>query len=221
MDIKAYLEKTYPSSDLTPPESFLDTRFHLRFELGDGFENGTVERIDQCVSRASTLFEEFFLPSDEVWILVNSCKYHSEHIVDFFHPTPGYLEKQFKSFDSTEKTIYQETIEEKAEALNENDELVMTDFTRTHFQTFFTHKVSDIHYRDIFRGIANLEMGFDPSIARSTYFINTRNHVAFFMYDDRGCKLFSSKRKTLQPTYQKFNEWLVDYHRETFDNIYL
>lgn len=63
-------------------------------------------------------------------------------------------------------------------------------------------------------------MGFEPSISELIYFINRRNNVAFHIYDDRGCLLFSELKETLKPTYTKFNSWLVDYHRSTFDKLF-
>ena len=220
-NIQEYILSKFDESDLSPSESRIFSKFHLRFELGDNLKNGTKKRVNQCVFRAVTLFEEFFKLDDELWVLINSWKYRDSTIKAFWHPTKGYLENQFTNFELINKICVEDTIEKFEEALNEETNLMeMKDFTCTHIQNFFTLKISDINYKNIIKGIANLETGFGPSIDENIYFINPRNHVAFHMYDDRGCLMFSSDRETLKPTYDKYNQWLVDYHRPTFDEIF-
>jgi len=94
------------------------------------------------------------------------------------------------------------------------------DLTKTYVQTAFRTLVGAVSYKNIFNGTANSEMGFDPSTGDEVYFINTRNNVVFFMYDDRGCLLFSRDQETLEPIYRKYNSWLVDYWRKVFDGLF-
>ena len=220
-NIHEYILSNFEESDLSPAKSYIFSKYHLRFELGDTLKNGTKKRVKQSVLRAVTIFEEFFNSDDEIWILINYMKHRDRSIKYFWNPTNGYLENQFTNFHLINKISAEETIEEFDEALNEETNLMeMTDFTCTHIQNFFNLKVSDINYKNIIEGIANLEMGFDPSIGEYVCFINPRNDVAFHMYDDRGCLLFASDHETLKPTYDKYNQWLVDYHRATFDDMF-
>ena len=221
-NIQDYILSTFEDSDISPSKSTISSKYHLRFELGDNLKNGTKKRVNQSVLRAVTIFEEFFKPDDEIWILIKSYKHKNSAVKEFWRPTTGYLKSQFTGYELINKICFKETIEEFDEALNAETNLMeLMDFTCTHIQNFFNLKVSDISYKNIIEGIANLEMGFNPSIGENIYFINPRNHVAFHMYDDRGCLLFSGNRETLKPTYNKFNQWLVDYHRPTFDEIFL
>lgn len=112
------------------------------------------------------------------------------------------------------------TIEEFDEALNDDGIMEMTDFTVTHIQEVVTQSISNIEIENIFRGIANLEMGFDPSIGERVYIINKRNNVVFYMYDDRGCLVFANLNETLKPIYSKYNDWLVDDYRNLFDKLF-
>jgi len=206
-------------SNLSPVESYVDSEVHLRFELGDGFENGTQERVDQSLCRALQIFEEFFKPNDTVEVLVKTFEY-KEGIREFFSPCKDYFERQIHGFSGLEIIEDTEIVEEFAEALDENDVMVMTDFTTKHIQRIISLKLHDIEYKNIFKALINLEMGFDPAISERVYFINKRNNVAFHLYDDRGCLLFSDQKETLESAYNKYNSWLVDYHRPTFDRIF-
>jgi Domain of unknown function (DUF3885) len=220
-NIHEYILNNFAESDLSPAKSYIFSKYHLRFELGDNLKNGSKKRVKQSVLRATTLFEAFFEPNDEIWILINSWKSRNSSIKKAFRPTESYLEDQFADFDLINKVCIEETIEEFDEALNEETNLMqMKDFTCTYIQNYFKQKVSLIQYKSIIEGKANLEMGFKPSIGENVYFINPRNNVAFYIYDDRGCLLFSSDRETLKPTYVKYNQWLVDYHRATFDEMF-
>ena len=55
-----YLEKHFNESDLSTSEFRLSAEYYLRFELGDPHKNGTIERVNQSVKRAVTIFEEIF-----------------------------------------------------------------------------------------------------------------------------------------------------------------
>ena len=220
MNIKSYISKHFPQSDLSPTESYISSESHLRFELGDDLENGTEARVNQCLLRATQIFEEHFKPNDTVDILIKTFEY-AEGVRDFYSKNKGYFEKQINSFNDLSITQESEIIEEFDEALNENDVMEMTDFTTTHIQRIFSLELEKIKYKNIFKALINLEMGFEPKISERVYFINRRNNVAFHIYDDRGCLLFSELKETLKPTYIKFNSWLVDYHRPTFDQLFL
>ncbi|MEK6482333.1 hypothetical protein WJR50_32650 [Catalinimonas sp. 4WD22] len=58
-------------------------KFHLRFELGDPFENGTEERVDQVTKRATELFENH-IENSELYILTY------DFGDDLFARTPSY-----------------------------------------------------------------------------------------------------------------------------------
>ena len=214
-----YLNKYFAQSALSPEESTISSEIHLRFELGDPHENGSKERVDQSVFRATSLFKEFFKEEDEAWLLIKSFKY-PRGAKEFYSPTPGYFKNQISDMSSLDISCREITIEEFDEALNEKGELELTDFTTTHVQEVFHQKVSKIAFENIFRGIANLEMGFAPSISEIVYIVNRVNNVAFHMYDDRGCIVYSDNISTLKTIYKKYIDWLVDCHRETFDGIF-
>ncbi len=218
-DFIKYLKKHFDQCNLSHEEFNIFSKYHLRFELGDDLKNGSKERVDQSTYRAKAIFEEFFNDEDEACLLILSCRYKSE-IKDFFESTKGYLKDQIKNFSSLEVLRTENTIEEFDEALNDDGVMEMTDFTVTHIQEVVTQSVSNIETENIFRGIENLEMGFDPSIGERVYIINKRNKVVFYMYDDRGCLVFANSKETLKPIYSKYNDWLVDDYRKLFDKLF-
>lgn len=57
--ILKYIDSNFPN---------LTSELHLRFELGEKYENGTEDRINQVVTRVTALFEEVFKPDDSIYI---------------------------------------------------------------------------------------------------------------------------------------------------------
>ena len=94
-----YLDRHFKESDFSPEESRVSSEIHLRFELGEPFENGTKERVDQSVFRASSIFSDLFSDQDEVWILIKSFAY-AEGIKEFIPSSKGYLKRQIEGLDS-------------------------------------------------------------------------------------------------------------------------
>lgn len=218
-EIKHEIEVAFPQSDLSAEVSDVCSNRHLRFELGLGFENGTVDRVNQAVARATTIFEIFFKHDDDVWIIANS--FHCRgNVTEFFKSSSGYFEGQFSNWDVIDKLETEKTIEEFDDALNEEGVMERTDFSTTYRQIIFCEELRNINYQNILRGIANLEMGMEPSISTKVQFVNIRNGVAFYMYDDRGCLVYANDRETLRPIYRKYNHWLVDSYRQEFDALF-
>ena len=87
-------------------------------------------------------------------------------------------------------------------------------------QLLFRTTVQRVDYHNILRGIAHLEQGRTPRINASVYFVNERNNTVFYMYDDRGCLIYSNRPESLKKLYFKHNDWLVDFHWSHFDAIW-
>ena len=60
--------------------------------------------------------------------------------------------------------------------------------------------------------------GFPSS--KEVYFINNDKSVIFNMYDDRGLDVISTKKETIAPLYNKFNDWILNYDREKVDDLF-
>jgi hypothetical protein len=177
-------------------------RIHLRFELGDGHANGTSRRVEQATERALVLFERCMLPADSIVLIVNEFGISGDEL----NPTDpdGYLGTLIPELAACSNTVIVNG--------EDGEPLLRRSFIRTAKSRF--------DYRGILRGIANLEQGRTPCINESIYFVNESKSTVFYMYDDRGCLIYSSVAETLASLYVDHNDWLVDYHREHFDAIW-
>ncbi|MFJ7730222.1 DUF3885 domain-containing protein [Neobacillus sp. NPDC097160] len=198
-----YIQRNFPN---------LTSDVHLRFELGEPLENGTDERINQVVTRVTTLFEEVFHPEDYIYVYIKDWGINED--IMFGNTTPEYVYELLKDhnievenlfeFDEDYDEIAGQTIEIKQEY---NVKIVYS-------------QVKSITYKAILEGIGNYEQGREPSIGQSVYFISTEKDLIFHMYDDRGCIIHSNEVTKLIHMYRKYNKWLVDYWRDYFNGIF-
>lgn len=177
-------------------------KIHLRFELGDGHANGTSRRVDQATERALVLFERCMLPTDSIVLILNEFGFSGDEL----NPTDpdGYLATLIPELSACCNAVIVNG--------EDGEPLLRRSFIRTAKSRF--------DYRGILRGIACLEQGRTPCINESIYFVNESKSIEFYMYDDRGCLIYSSVAETLASLYIEYNGWLVDYYREHFDAIW-
>ena len=198
-----YIESNFPN---------LNSDLHLRFELGDPYENGTEERINLVVTRVTTLFEEVFKPDDFIYLYIKDwCV--TEDIM-FRNNTPEYL------YD----LLGEQKIEEEALFDIDEDYNELTGQTieiKNEYKVKFVYaRLESISYKEILEGIGNYEQGRDPSIGESVYFISIEKDIIFHMYDDRGCDVFGLYKDTLVPLYHKFRKWILDFNRVEIDHAF-
>ncbi len=240
-ELQNYLDRVYPDSQISTPHS-IGGSVHIRFELGgdemfkvfrDGVEiewwkdrrrmtkvdklnqeAHVLKRVIQATSRATTIFYETFDNLDtEIWILIY--EYSSglfNHITDFvfqqFHP------KSFAKFYDKKEQIDTRMLTEQ------EDGTFICDKTEARV-ILGKIKVMDIEAEKIFNGIANNEMGFEPKICQEIYFLDPITDRGMFMYDDRGCYVWSDKAEKIKYLYDKRNEWIVNYHRPEIDEYFV
>lgn len=197
-----YLNENFPH---------LNNDIHVRYELGEPYENGSDERINQVHYRVVSIFEDLFNLDDFIYIYIKD--WEIERDIMFGNTTPEYLYQLLKG-KTLEETIFYEPDEDIDEEGN--------DITITHEYKvkLWYGCLAEIPYKEILKGIANYEQGREPSIGQSIYFIDTKNDIVFNMYDDRGCIAFSNSPDKLRYVYNKYNKWIVDYWREQIDKIF-
>lgn len=201
-NIFEYIQKNFPDfwSDI-----------NIRFELGEPFSNGSDERINQVNLRVTTLFEEIFEKDDLIYLYIKDLEEDID--VMFGNTTPNYL-YELINYHKLYETIMYEHDED------EDDKGNAIQVERQYKVKILSSPLSSIPYKEILYGIANYEQGREPSIGQKVYFINTNKNIIFNMYDDRGCIIFSKNKESLKYLYDNYNEWLVDYWREFFDNLF-
>ena len=208
MKAKLEIELKYLNSDIDLTDFNTieqNLKYHLRFELGDPFENGTKKRVKQSTKRATELFENHIDQNFELYIIVY------DFVDEMFARTPDYL---YKILDSD--LIEGKTYDENLAVRYFEDEL---EIERTKGKlSIYKSKRKDIKYESIFNGIANTEMGFTPTIHQLVYFFQPETKKCFWMYDDRGCLMFSYIASDLIKNYSKFNKWIVESQRSEMEN---
>jgi hypothetical protein len=212
-ELQSYFDKVYPGSQINTRHT-LGGQVHIRFELGDGFPNGSTERVNQATDRATTLFTDTFKdPDNDIFVLIY--EYQDSNI---FEVDKQYLPKQFP--DEIFNTFYNQL-----ELANANSYITDENGNES-FETFEVRiiigklPVKNINARNILRGIANTEMGIDPGIDQSIYFFDPLADKGFHMYDDRGCYVWSNSADRIRDIYIKRNNWIVDYHRPEIDEYF-
>ena len=65
------------------------------------------------------------------------------------------------------------------------------------------------------------EMPVEPaSYGHNTWLVDFEHEIILNAYDDRGLDVISTKKAMLQPLYEKFSDWLLDYDRNKMDAVF-
>lgn len=209
-ELQSYFNSVYPYSKIDTEHS-LGGQVHIRFELGGNLNNGTIERIKQATERAITIFNDTFQnPDNEIWVVIYESQGES-----FFNTSNDYLYQQFPADRFV--NFYNQLEIVKTRNFTKDD--CGNDVLEKAVERIIIGNlpVKEINAKNIFIGITNLEMGFDPGIGQSVFFFDPMTDRAFHMYDDRGCYVWSNKADKIRDIYLKRNDWIVDYHRPEID----
>ncbi|QXP72199.1 DUF3885 domain-containing protein [Polaribacter sp. R2A056_3_33] len=179
-------------------------KYYLRFELGDPFDNGTKERVKQATKRASELFENHFEKDSELYIIIY------DFGNDMFAETPNHIYELLKS-ENIQTQQFEENLATRYFDDEDNIERIKGKLTICKVER------NGINYQEIFNGIANTEMGFSPTIHQLVYFFQPKTKKWFWMYDDRGCLMFSNETDDLKLNILKFDKWIVESQREVME----
>ena len=179
-------------------------KFYLRFELGDPFDNGTKERVNQATKRASELFENHFDKDLELYTIIY------DFGDDIFAETPNHIYELLKS-ENIQTQQFEENLATRYFDDEDNIERIKGKLTICKVEK------NGINYQEIFNGIANTEMGFSPTIHQLVYFFQPKTKKWFWMYDDRGCLMFSNETEDLKLNILSFDKWIVESQREVME----
>jgi len=240
-ELQKYLDKIYPNSKIGTPHSIFGD-VHLRFELGGdemfkiirdeveiewwndkrrmtkadkaNRENHIQKRVSQATARATTIFYETFDNLEtEIWVIIY------EYSGGLFNQLTSYLLEQFPQSSVSTFYDFKEQVETQMISTDENG---VDTIDRVKARVILGKvKVKDIHAEKILNGIANNEIGLEPSICQDIYFLDPIADKGMYMYDDRGCYIWSDKAEKIKYLYDKRNEWIVDYHRPEIDKYFV
>ena len=182
----------------------------LRFNLQVG-ETDTDQYFDEVLKRSTTLFKSVFQPKDNVFIVFMDYKYKRNKI------RPG----NFSFQQITDLNKHEITYSKAHKLYEQNDRFDIRNVAVIKTQT------ERINYKNILRAIGNTD--FPPRqprldkkgvlTSKEIYFLNITRKAIFHMYDDRGLDIIASDVELLQPIYDEYSNWLLDYDRAKMDSV--
>ena len=74
--------------------------------------------------------------------------------------------------------------------------------------------------KKLFRDIVYTDFEEPHFLASNVFFLNTKAEILYHLYDDRGLDVVATDKMTLQPIYQSYHTWLLDYDREAMKKVF-
>ncbi|USK33432.1 DUF3885 domain-containing protein [Bacillus sp. F19] len=212
MYLNDYMKENFSNLYLRPP-LFYNWEIGIRFELGVewnreyDYENS--QYLKGVYNRAITLFNSLHSPDEEILVVIDVNDFGDRK--SYTHKgrlfTPYVYEKSvlYKLRHTVIPYIFPED--------NEDGKYKTHRFT-------LKGKTSDIKYIPLLKAICNQDLGIQPNIFHSVYFLNIKRKTIFNVYDDRGCDLLAASSEAIRDIYNKFNDWILDYDRDEIDKLF-
>lgn len=147
--------------DISTQVKNINSHFEKFHELGNGYKNVTIERVENATKQSIEIFEKILNNNNEKITLV---------VYEFPEPNPfgasnSYFHSKLKSISEIQK------------------------ISKKEFNIFIIKtQLKEIQYKDILNAIVNTEMGFEPALSQIVYFFSDSSENAFVMFDDRSCQ---------------------------------
>ena len=90
----------------------------------------------------------------------------------------------------------------------------------THCELYWSLNDIDWSSETIIREIILADIGGLNCLVSAVYLLHPNENVLYHLYDDRGLDLVAKDKRMLYPLYERFNDWILDYDRETIDHIF-
>ena len=212
MNLNKYLETFFPKLKLQKP-LFYNWQNSLRFEVGlesmptmKDREKGIInlEYFEKALDRAVELFKYSFDNDDEIIIVCQRYSKNRQKIKKYNFCLLAINSLKSKKIESFKlRNLYS---------------IDSYDTNKEHWHRLAIHlKVEEVDYINILNRLVYSDFGNDgPEV----YFINKTKKVIFNLYDDRGLDIIASEKKDLKDTYQKFNNWILDYDKKQIDALF-
>jgi hypothetical protein len=208
-DLFPFLESSFPglSLPLLGTRSLFDQWSPgLRFELSDGGRAG----LAQACSRAATLYEALFKPQDAVVVIAAHHVFQDTTALTPPDRGPLFAISRASGFGLAATP---QRFEERREAAGLTD-------ASTLVVEWSLQRGSSFNHERIFEAIANADFARRPAITGDVYLLSPARTLLYWMYDDRGLDVIADESATLQPLYDAFGPWLLDYNRERMDSVF-
>lgn len=164
----------------------------IRFELGlDALDDKAYYK--EVYHRAHAIMKEMFDEDDTILLVA---VIHT-HVDDKQHHLP-----RIKRFLKDKKLIYGLTHKTTAFTYDREDLEMKTNLYSLRM------KKEDLYVDDMLK---------NPTMNSDLYIVNETRKTLFYMYDTRGCDVYSLEKSDLRPLYHTFRKWILDYHRIDID----
>tara|TARA_Y100001960_G_C14513805_1_gene747816 strand:- start:164 stop:787 length:624 start_codon:yes stop_codon:yes gene_type:complete len=196
---------------------FYRNEFALRFELGpDDVDiwldydrtNYNEQYFEIAMSRALSIYEEAFKPSDKIKVCYQIFSdgrkkiRKSDYFFKLFKPLCG------KAIEFSEhRDIYTEDLEFKRHCWKR--------------VTISGVDVSELNIKPIIQACIDGDFGDrSPTLAGQLFIINCDKELVYHLYDDRGLDVAASSQWALEDLYQNQNQLLLDYDKQYMDSLF-
>lgn len=163
--LEGYLTEMFPKSNLNAGFCEVDGEM-IYADLALTIERNSKNMLKHAVNISLDIYNQIFDSTEIVWVLVNG----------WDNPIPTFVLEQFQG--SHNKSIKWTSFDECYGWERE--------------QIFYIQKHNEINLKNIFTGIINCAQGVEPRIDNRIYFINSKIHVAFILWDS-GISIISNQ----------------------------
>ncbi|MEX2461672.1 MAG: DUF3885 domain-containing protein [Paenibacillaceae bacterium] len=205
--IKQFLQSTLQNIILEPP-LFYNNDIGLRFELGVPYrELEDPSYFETVHHRSKELFDSVFSNTDEIFLVMKT--YQPLPPLEVINPGVKVFSNYVDPEVAKEVTCY-----EKEPVIDED-----TNEVSGHLRSFgLLCSLSDVNYKGILRAIGYIDFPSNGDyISDRIYFIHPTKHIVFHMYDDRGLDIVALDKEELQPLFNQYRQWVLDYDRATIE----
>lgn len=209
-EYRQFLRDHFKRLNLRAP-LFYSCDFGLRFDLQIG-ETNTEKYFQNVIKRATTIFQNAFDGSDNVFLVLIDYKYKRRKIrcsnfifkqIQDLHASEINFSKEIRLYDPRDKFDIRNLAIIKLKSGRINHKTLLRAIANQDFPSRFPR----LEYNHI---ISNKEI----------YFININKKLIFNMYDDRGLDLVASDIETLGPIYENHKDWILDHDRTQIEKLF-
>ncbi|WP_133406544.1 DUF3885 domain-containing protein [Parashewanella tropica] len=212
--MSTYFSERFPELRIQKP-LFYNWETSIRFEIGPSeiplWEDREKEMLNeeyftQAFHRATKIFDEVFSADDEIEIIVQRFSDGRQKI----------KKSNFISRHILSRVSY--TTE--SERIHDIYEM---EYKKHHWHrvTYSSLKVQDVDYKSIIQASINVDFSCrGETYIGECYFINKSRDIILDIYDDRGMDVLAFKKSSIQPLYEKFNQWILDHNRNEIDTVF-
>ncbi|MDE5416147.1 DUF3885 domain-containing protein [Alkalihalobacterium chitinilyticum] len=196
MQLDRYMKEKFPNLELCSP-LFYNWPIGIRFELENNDLQSEKEYIEHVLARANSLYDALFDSSDEMYVVSN--------VYDQRLKKKGF----FPSIVKNKKVLWSITSYPIINPYLDDDEPVE--------EKKANRMILKCRKKDLNK---NLIRKYLDSEVAELFLININKELIYYIYDSRGSDLVSAKSETIQPYYEQFNDWILDYDREKIDKVF-